>query len=80
MHVGDDSLQPRHPPPGILFGARYEVEVLAFAFEDDGEAVILQRVVGELLQAFGLTAAADRLNVIDGDCGGENRAIVRSSV
>lgn len=73
MHVGDDLLQSRHPHAGFLFAGCYKVEILAFAFEDDGEAPIAQRLVCVLLQAFRLTATPDRIDVVDGDCEEEGR-------
>ena len=55
---GDDFLQAVDPLFGLLFGAGDQVQVLASALEDDGEAASLHLLLCVLLQALCLAATS----------------------
>lgn len=64
----DDLLQSSHPLLRVALGRRHQVDVFAFAFEDDREAEVLHRAVRVLLQGLRVTAGTHRIDVVQRDC------------
>jgi len=65
--VVDDLDESRDPAASLLLGAGDQVQVLAAALEDDGEAARVHRLLRVLLQALRMPARPHRRDVVDGD-------------